>query len=80
MPLKVLLYGPLADALGRHIDVEAPEGCSVAELRERLGRIHPDAATQIDRSRAIIGCVAVKNDHHILASDEVELLPPVSGG
>ena len=80
MPLKVLLYGPLADALGKHIDVEVPEGCSVAELRQRLVRTHPDAAPEIDRSRAIVDCIAVRDDHRIIASDEVEFLPPVSGG
>ena len=80
MPLKVLLYGPLADALGKQIDVEMPEGCSIAELRERLGDSHPSAALQIDRSRAIIGSFAVKDDHRITASEQVEFLPPVSGG
>lgn len=80
MPLKVVLYGPLADALGKQIDVEMPEGCSIAELRECLGDAHPRAASELDRSRAIIGSFAVKDDYRITASDQVEFLPPVSGG
>lgn len=78
--MKVLLYGPLADALGRHLDIEVPDGCSIAELRSRLGCMHPNAAGAINRSRAIIDSVAVGEDHLIVATEEVELLPPVSGG
>lgn len=78
--VKILLYGSLADALGRHLYIEAPEDCSIAELRDYLGRAYPNAARSINRSRAVIDSVAVAEDHRVVATDHVELLPPVSGG
>lgn len=78
--MQVLLYGPIADVLGRRLDIETPEDCSIAELRDHLGRAHPNAARSVNRSRAIIGNVAVSEDHRIIPTDPVELLPPVSGG
>jgi molybdopterin converting factor small subunit len=78
--VKVLLYGPLADALGRYLEFQAADDCSIGQLRDHLGRMHPNAARSIDRSRAIIANVVVGESHRIAATDEIELLPPVSGG
>ena len=78
--MKVLFYGRLADAIGQDIEFEAGGACSVAELRRRVAASHPDAAATLDRSRAVIANAMVCDEHLIAPADQVEFLPPVSGG
>ena len=78
--MKVLFYGPLADQLGSELEIGLSGGCSVGELRGALSRRHPNAARDIARSRAFIGCIVVRDEHRASAGDKVEFLPPVSGG
>ena len=78
--MQILLYGALADVLGRQVEIDMPAGCSIAELRRKLGSDHPQASRDLRRSRAIIGANAVADDYHVTANDMVEFLPPVSGG
>ncbi len=79
--MRVLLYGRIAEAIDRRVElVDAPDGCSVAELRRRLAGDYPAAAATLARSRAIIGSTVVGDDHVLSAGDDVEFLPPVSGG
>lgn len=78
--MKVLFYGRLADAIGPDIEIEAGGACSVAELRRRVAASHPDAADALGRSRAVIASAMVGDEHVIAAADQVEFLPPVSGG
>jgi molybdopterin converting factor small subunit len=78
--VKILFYGRLADAIGRHVEIDAPQPCPVADIRLRLAARYPEAAVILDRSRACIAS-AVVADNHVAALDaEVEFLPPVSGG
>jgi molybdopterin converting factor small subunit len=79
-PVKVLLYGWLAEAIGSEVELDAAAGCSVAEVRKRLGEAHPGAEESLKRSRALIGDSAVGDDRVVTAADQVEFLPPVSGG
>ena len=78
--MKVLFYGRLADAIGHEIEIEAGGACSVAELRRRMAASHPDAADALVRSRAVIANALVGDGHVIAPADQVEFLPPVSGG
>ena len=75
--MRVLLYGRLADAIGRQIEVD---GNSVAEARRELASRHPAAADALNRSRACVADTLVDDDYRLAAADELELLPPVSGG
>ena len=80
--MKVLFYGRLAEAIGPELEIDAPPGCSVAELREKLIAEHPQAEQPL-RSRRALACVgdALVRDTYVLkAADRVEFLPPVSGG
>jgi molybdopterin converting factor small subunit len=80
--LKVQFHGRLAEAIGPELEIEAPAGCSVGELREWLIAEHPEAGQPLrsSRARACIGEMLV-HDHHVLkAGDKIEFLPPVSGG
>lgn len=78
--MRILLYGRLAEAIDRQVDVDFPCGCSVGELRGLLSRAHPRAADHLLRSRAVIGNAVVGDEHVAMAGDQVEFLPPVSGG
>ena len=78
--MKVLFYGRLADAIGRDIELESGEDWSVAELRRRVAASHPDAADALGRSRALIASAIVGDEHVIAPADQIEFLPPVSGG
>ena len=80
--MKVVFYGRLADLIGPEVEVDAPSGCSVAELRDRLVASHPGAEQLLlsARSRACVGDAIVHDHHVVAASDRVEFLPPVSGG
>jgi molybdopterin converting factor small subunit len=78
--VKVQFYGRLADAIGPGVELDAPAGCSVAELRQRLSEIHPIAAESLATSRALIGGSVMSDDCRLAADQTVEFLPPVSGG
>ncbi len=78
--MNVLLYGRLADGIGREIAVEADPRWSIADLRDAITARHPAIAPALGRSRACIGDVMVGNDRVVSVDETVEFLPPVSGG
>ena len=80
--MKVLFHGRLADTIGPELEIEAPPGCSIAELRDRLIAAHPDAEQPLRSRRALafVGDALVGDTHVVNISDTVEFLPPVSGG
>jgi molybdopterin converting factor small subunit len=78
--VKVLLYGRLTDSIGRKVELETPEDCSVADLRRRLSATHPDVAGALARSRALVAGTVVADDRRLRPDEDVEFLPPVSGG
>lgn len=81
MDMRIHFYGRLADSLGQDIEVEIPEGCSVADLRERLAIEYPHAANALGkRVRALVGDIVVADSHIVRPGDSVEFFPPVSGG
>lgn len=81
---QVLLFGRLKDAFGA-ASIALPEGvATAADLRAKLAEAHPDLA---DMLRARTVRIAVNQElvtdeaaTHIAASDEIALLPPLSGG
>jgi molybdopterin converting factor small subunit len=80
--MKVLFYGRLAEAIGSELEIGAPPGCSVADLRDRIIAQHPDIEEVLSNRRAK-ACVAdrlVPDDYLVGAGEMVEFLPPVSGG
>ena len=80
--MKVLFYGRLAESVAAAVEVDAPPGSSVAQLRERLIAEYPQAEQSLGsrRSRACVGDTLVPDDHLLEAANTVEFLPPVSGG
>jgi molybdopterin converting factor small subunit len=78
--LRVLLYGRLADSIGRQIEMDTAPARSVGELRRELSGRHPQLADALGRSRALVGRALVGEDRLVTADEELEFLPPVSGG
>ncbi|RYZ09945.1 MAG: MoaD/ThiS family protein [Alphaproteobacteria bacterium] len=80
----VLLFGRLKDAFGAS-SIEMPEGAgTAAELRALLISANPDLAETL-RSKAVRiavnqELVADEAGTWIMHTDEVALLPPLSGG
>ena len=81
-PLKILFHGRLAETIGHQLEIDAPMGCSIAELRERLIAEHPDAERPLRSRRALtfVGDALVDDGYVLKAADSIEFLPPVSGG
>jgi molybdopterin converting factor small subunit len=80
----VLLFGRLKDAFGA-ASVALPEGVeTVAGLRARLIELNPDLADMLRAKTVRIAVnqelVADETGTRISASDEIALLPPLSGG
>jgi molybdopterin synthase sulfur carrier subunit len=81
---QVLLFGRLKDAFGA-ASIPLPAGVSTAAaLRAKLAETNPDLAEML-RSRSIRiavnqALVADETAARISASDEIALLPPLSGG
>jgi len=80
--VKVLFYGRLAEAVGPALEVDAPPGCSIAELRDRIIAEHPqlEQALRSKRARTCVDDTLVRDDYRLAAADTLEFLPPVSGG
>ena len=80
--MRVLFYGRLADTFGSQVEVDAPDGCTVAQLRERLIAELPGAEPGLrnERTRALVAGTLVFDDHRLRSAETIEFLPPVSGG
>ena len=80
--MKVLFYGRLAESIATEVEVDALPGSSVAQLRDRLIAIYPQAEQPLRnvRSRACVGDTLVHDDYVPEVAETVEFLPPVSGG
>lgn len=80
--MKILFYGRLADAVGPEVDIDAPAGWSIAQVRDLLSVAHPESASTLSGRRALacVGGSFVPDDYVIGERDCIEFLPPVSGG
>ena len=80
--MKVGFFGKLRDSLGDERELGAEEGETVAGLRMRLARLHPDAAGDLlsPGVRACVGESIVGEDFPLAGQERVEFLPPLSGG
>jgi len=80
MKLNILAFGITKDIVGgASIDIDIPEGWSVAELKTHLSKHYP--AMQELTSLLIAVNEEYGDDTQILKEkDEIALIPPVSGG
>ena len=78
--MRIVLYGRLRDAIGREIELDAPEGSAVADIRRQLADDYPGEAVSLRRSRSFADDRLVGDDHVPSNGTSLEFLPPVSGG
>ena len=81
--MKISFFGSLGDCIGRQAELDLPpEGCTVAQLRERLAAVYPAARTELARPslRACVDEMIVSEDHRVRSDQSVEFFPPLSGG
>jgi molybdopterin converting factor small subunit len=75
--MRVLLFGRVADALGRELQVDLPAaGCTIAELRRLIGAdalLKPGVRASIDRQ-------VVADDAFVAPGAEVAFFSVFSGG
>lgn len=81
MRLRYRMFGSLAQATGRREDeIDLPDSCRVDDLVRAVGRAYPVASSLLERVSVAVNLEVVPSDRLIESSDEVALLPPVSGG
>ena len=78
--MRIRLYGKLADAIGRELELDAPEARSIGEVRRRLESDYPDAASALAAARAVVAGTMVEDNRPAASHDTIEFLPLVSGG
>ncbi|HKT29283.1 MoaD/ThiS family protein [Dyella sp.] len=86
MKVRITLFGALRDADPHgFIELEAPEPCTIAELRELLRdhlREHaPHISAGLVQRSAFASNDEILHNHRTLPEDgQLAILPPVSGG
>jgi molybdopterin synthase catalytic subunit len=81
MKVKLLFFGPVADAAGSDDGwVDLPDGACVGDaldaLRQRLG----PQGVLLDRVACAVNLRYAPVEQKLSTGDEVALIPPVSGG
>lgn len=81
MEVRVLLFAQLEDRVGvSEARLSLPAGSTGADLREALDRGTPGLRPLLEVSRLAVGQEYVSWDHPLRESDEIAVIPPVSGG
>jgi molybdopterin converting factor small subunit len=81
MQMRIQLFARARDLAGTgQLQVDLPEGATVAELRAGLGRLCPALVGLLQRSAFAINDEFADDALTIPLNAEVALLPPVSGG
>jgi molybdopterin converting factor small subunit len=81
MQISVRLSTGLSQYTGSsRLQVDLPEGGSVADLLDRLRDQHPALRQRLDTSVAVISGRHVSPAERLLPGEEVAFLIPISGG
>ncbi len=81
MQVEIRLFAMLREAQkSERITVEVPEGSTVAELRLGIAEAYPALAPFLAATRVAAALNFVPDHHVLIGSDELALIPPVSGG
>lgn len=81
MTVRILLFAGLRERLRNDwVELELPEGITVAELLAALGDAHPTLRELLPLCRVAVAQEFVAAGHRVRAGDEVAVIPPVSGG
>lgn len=80
--MKVILYGNLADAIGREVEVVTVPGATVGDVRRLLQEQFPKALAALARG-GVRGCIddqIAGDDIVVPAGEDIAFLPLLSGG
>jgi molybdopterin converting factor subunit 1 len=81
MIVRVHLFAGVRDLAGTDtLAVELPEGATVAQLQAELTQRLPAVAGLVSRSAVAVNHEFASPEQVLTATDEVALIPPVSGG
>lgn len=79
--LKVRLFAILRDVVGeREIAITVPTGATVSYLENEILKKYPQLKSFSNKFVTSVNCKVTSGDTIISSSDEIALLPPVSGG
>ncbi|MBP3958779.1 molybdopterin converting factor subunit 1 [Gemmata sp. G18] len=81
MNFTVKLFAAMRDLSGSDTaEVELPDGATVGDLRREIAKQFPLARTLLLRSTIAVNHDSAENDRPLQSTDEVAVIPPVSGG
>jgi molybdopterin synthase catalytic subunit len=82
MNIKVQVFAGLADAMGsRSLELELPgDACTVSDLKRCIIAQFPSLSAVVNQSFAAVNQTYAQDDTFIRETDEIALIPPVSGG
>ena len=79
--IKVRLFAILREMVGeREITITAPTGITVSYLNNEILKKYPQLKSFGNKFVTSVNCKVTTGDTIITSSDEIALLPPVSGG
>ena len=80
-PIRIHLFARCRDLAGAEIvAVELPSGATVSRLRRYLADRHPALALLLEHCAIAVNHDFAAEDRVLSASDEIAIIPPVSGG
>jgi molybdopterin converting factor subunit 1 len=79
--IKVRLFAILREVVGeREITITVPSGVTVSYLNNEILKKYPQLKSFSNKFVTSVNCKVTAGDTIITSSDEIALLPPVSGG
>jgi molybdopterin converting factor subunit 1 len=79
--IKVRLFAVLREVVGeREITITVPSGITVSYLNNVILMKYPQLKSFSNKFVTSVNCKVTTGDTVITSSDEIALLPPVSGG
>jgi MoaE-MoaD fusion protein len=79
--IKVRLFANLRELVGeREITISLPGGVTVDHLNNEILKRYPQLESFSNKFVTSVNCKVTTGDAIITSSDEIALLPPVSGG
>ncbi len=79
--IKVRLFANLRELVGeREITITVPGSVTVSHLNNEILNKYPQLKSFSNKFVTSVNCKVTTGDNVITSSDEIALLPPVSGG
>jgi molybdopterin synthase catalytic subunit len=78
--VRVLMFGALAEAAAKRDAFDLPTDATAGEVVAAVGERYPVAVAILERCAVAVNHEVVGSSHRVGGSDEIALLPPMSGG